>query len=72
MFAKMENGAPVIRQQPLIVNGRKVYTNDPALWLSQGYKVLVETPRPDVPEGGVAVAQYRETETEIVREWVIL
>ena len=70
MFAKMVKGEAVVASQPLVIGRRKVYTNDPALWLSQGYKTLVNTPKP--VGDGVVVAKYHETDTEIIREWVIL
>ena len=66
MFAKLKNGLPEFLQLPVTVGGRKLYTNDPGVLSTIGFKRYREEDRRTGMDGAYAV-RYEETEREIVR-----
>ena len=65
-YAKLINGDLVYATNPISVDGKDVFTNDPT---SYGYKPVV-IPDAPVQDGYYAVADgWEETVTEIRRKW---
>lgn len=56
-------GAP----RPLKTADGDVFTNDPAVYLANGYKPITPTDCPD--DGKNYIAAWAETETEITQTW---
>ena len=67
MYGKLKNGALYIAPTPLKTDGWDVFTNDPRVYLANGYKPIILT---DCPSDGKSyVGSWTETETEITQVW---
>lgn len=66
-YGKINNNEIEYAPNPLRFDGKDVFTTDPAVFLSQGYKPIAEEPYPD--DGKTYRQITTETETEIVLGW---
>lgn len=67
-YGKLENNRIIYAKLPLKINGKDVFTTDAEIFLSQGYKEIVNT-TPEQREGYYPVGRWEETELQIIREW---
>lgn len=68
-FGKLVDGAVQYAPMPLVIDGRKVFTNREDIYLAQGYKKIVRTAEPEPVEGFVWTFQWVESDTEISMVW---
>ena len=68
-FGHLENGRVIPAEKPITVEGRDYFTEDAALMLAAGEKEIVETEAPAPRADGVFLSSWRETDTQIIREW---
>ena len=71
MFAKIEDGILIYAKMPYRVDGKLVFTNDPAVHLQNGYKELILTEKP-YQEGYDAISSWVETDTTITQTWELV
>ena len=71
MFAKIEDGILIYAKMPYRVDGKLVFTNNPAVHLQNGYKELILTEKP-YQEGYNAVSSWVETDTTITQTWELV
>lgn len=71
MFAKIEDGILIYAKMPYRVDGKFVFTNNPAVHLQNGYKELILTEKP-YQEGYDAVSSWVETDTTITQTWELV
>lgn len=71
MFAKIEDGILIYAKMPYRVDGKLVFTNNPAVHLQNGYKELILTEKP-YQEGYDAVSSWVETDTTITQTWELV
>lgn len=71
MFAKIEDGILIYAKMPYRVDGKLVFTNNPAVHLQNGYKELILTEKP-YQEGYDAVSSWIETDTTITQTWELV
>ena len=71
MFAKIEDGILIYVKMPYRVDGKLVFTNNPAVHLQNGYKELILTEKP-YQEGYDAVSSWVETDTTITQTWELV
>ena len=70
-YAKLENGRVSYAPNPILHNGLW-YGNPPAAVLeAEGYKPVIYTEPPEVDPGFVAVPEWEDTQTGIIRTWAI-
>lgn len=67
MFGKLVDGELRGAPRPIKTNEGDVFTNDQAVYLTNGYKPITLTEQPD--DGKQYIAEWTETETEIVEVW---
>lgn len=82
-YARLVDGAPVyvflpIRlREPMEIGGvvhpegALLFTDDPAALVALGYKPVAKLPMPTDP-GHSYLEEWRETETEIIRDWTAI
>lgn len=70
MYGKLKNGALYIAPTPLKTDGWDVFTNDPRVYLANGYKPIILTEYPS--DGKSYIDSWTETETEITQIWTEL
>ena len=67
MYGKLVNdelrGAP----RPIKTADGDVFTNDPSIYLANGYKPIILTDSPS--DGKSYISSWTETETEIIQVW---
>ena len=68
MYAKIENGELRGAPRPIRTENGDVFTNDPAVYLKNGYKEVVTTEYPS--DGKYYVTNWSETDTQIIQVWV--
>lgn len=68
MYAKLINGELRGAPRPLRTEHGDVFTNDPAVYLENGYKEVVTTQYPQ--DGKYYVSTWSETDTQIIQVWV--
>ena len=68
MYAKIENGELRGAPRPLKTKQGDVFTNNPAVYLENGYKEIVITQYPN--DGKYYVTSWSETDTQIIQVWV--
>ena len=68
MYAKIENGELRGAPRPLKTKQGDVFTNDPAVYLENGYKEIVIAQYPN--DGKYYVTSWSETDTQIIQVWV--
>ena len=67
MYAKIENGELRGAPRPIKTKQGDVFTNDPLIYLANGYKPIKLT---DCPSDGKSyISSWTETETEIIQVW---
>ena len=72
MYGKLINGQLVPAPNPLHVNRGLVYNPGGGLYEAAGYRPIMDTPRPEQPEGGSSVcytSHWEERDGKIVRVW---
>ena len=67
MFGKLVNGELRGAPRPLKTADGDVFTNDPAIYLSNGYKPIILTECPSDRKS--YIDSWTETETEITQIW---
>ena len=67
-FGKLENGRLIRFKNPLRVDGKDIFTNDPVLLLAYGWKEVIFT-NPEEREGYYHVQHWEETDTQIIQVW---
>lgn len=67
MFGKLVDGELRGAPRPLKTADGDVFTNDPAVYLANGYKPITLTDCPN--DGKNYIAAWTETETEITQTW---
>lgn len=73
IFGQLINGNIRLFVNPLRINGRDVFTNDPGLLLEHGYKQVIYTDPPsEVPEGYIPQKHWEETERKITQIWTLV
>lgn len=68
-YGHIENGRLVYAKLPITINGMDYFTDNKALMLEAGEKEIVETEKPSERADGGYTTSWKETETQIVREW---
>lgn len=67
MYAKIENGELRGAPRPIKTADGDVFTNDPSIYLANGYKPIILTDSPS--DGKSYISSWTETETEIIQVW---
>lgn len=67
MYGKLIDGELRGAPRPIKTAYGDVFTNDPAVYLENGYKQIMLTDHPG--DGKNYIAEWTETETEIVQTW---
>lgn len=67
-YGKLVDGNLQIAQNPLVVDGQRVWTNDPAVFQAQGYSPITYTDRPE-REGYYYTDSYELQNGAIVQVW---
>lgn len=67
MYAKIENGELRGAPRPIKTADGDVFTNDPSIYLANGYKPIILTEYPS--DGGYYTDSWTETESEIKQIW---
>lgn len=67
MYGKLVNGALRGAPRPIKTDEGDVFTNDPAIYLANGYKPIILTDCPG--DGNHYIGGWTETETEIIEVW---
>lgn len=67
-FGKLENGRLIRFKNPLRMETKDIFTNDPVLLLQYGWKETVHTV-PEEREGHYPVPHWEETDTRIIQAW---
>ena len=68
MYGKLINGKLRGAPRPLKTEQGDIFTNDPAIYLENGYKEVVMTSYPQ--DGMYYVSTWSENDTQIVQVWV--
>ena len=67
LYGKLVDGELRGAPRPIKTANGDVFTNDPAIYLANGYKPIILT---DCPSDGKSyISSWAETETEIVQVW---
>ena len=73
IFGKLIDGRIHLFVNPLRIDGKDVFTNDPELLLEHGYKEVIYTDPPDdIPEGFVPYRRWEEDERRITLVWTLV
>lgn len=67
MYGKLINGELKGAPRPLKTKQGDVFTNDPAVYLENGYKEIITTEHPS--DGNYYVTSWSETDMQIVQVW---
>ena len=67
MYGKLVNGELRGAPRPIKTAEGDVFTNDPSIYLANGYKPIILTEYPS--DGGYYTESWTETETEITQIW---
>lgn len=67
MFGKLVDGELRGAPRPLKTADGDVFTNDPSIYLANGYKPIIAADYPS--DGKNYIATWTETETEITQTW---
>ena len=68
IYGKLVDGELRGAPRPLKTEQGDVFTNDPAVYLENGYKEIVTTQHPS--DGKYYVSSWSETDTQIIQVWV--
>ena len=73
IFGKLIDGKMHLFVNPLRIDGKDVFTNDPDLLLQYGYKEVVYNDLPsEIPEGYIPQRRWEETERKITLIWTLV
>lgn len=73
MFGRLENENLIVAPTHYSIGGNSVFTNDPAIHLSQGYKPVVLAPCPGVPPTGrYYTARWTDRGESIDQIWQLI
>ena len=67
MFGKLIDGELRGAPRPIKTAEGDVFTNDPSIYLANGYKPIILTDSPS--DGKSYISSWTETDTEIVQTW---
>lgn len=67
-YGKLVDGELRGAPRPLKTENGDVFTNDPAVYLENGYKEIVTTQYPN--DGKYYATSWSETDTQIIQVWV--
>ena len=67
MYGKLVNGELRGAPRPIKTENGDVFTNDPSIYLANGYKPIILTDSPS--DGKSYISSWTETETEITQVW---
>ena len=67
MYGKLVDGELRGAPRPIKTEQGDVFTNDPSIYLANGYKPIILTDSPS--DGKSYISSWTETETEIVQVW---
>ena len=67
MYGKLVNGELHGAPRPIRTENGDVFTNDPSIYLANGYKPIILTDSPS--DGKTYISSWTETDTEIVQTW---
>ena len=67
MYGKLVNGELRGAPRPIRTENGDVFTNDPSIYLANGYKPIILVGSPS--DGKSYVGSWTETETEITQVW---
>ena len=67
MYGKLKNGALYIAPTPLKTDGWDVFTNDPRVYLANGYKPVEFSDYPS--DGQIYAADWIQTDDTIIQHW---
>ena len=67
-FGKLNDQIITYFRNPLRVDGKDIFTNDPELLLQYGWKEVIFT-NPEEREGYYPVSHWEETDTQIIQTW---
>ena len=67
MYGKLVNGELRGAPRPIKTENGDVFTNDPTVYLANGYKPITLTDYPD--DGKNYITEWTESETEITQTW---
>lgn len=67
MYGKLVNGELRGAPRPIKTADGDVFTNDPSIYLANGYKPIILTDSPS--DGKSYISSWTETETEIIQVW---
>ena len=70
MYAKIESGELRGAPRPIKTENGDVFTNDPSIYLTNGYKPIIMAEYPS--DGKSYIDSWTETETEITQIWTEL
>ena len=70
MYGKLVNGELRGAPRPLKTADGDVFTNDPSIYLANGYKPIITAEHPS--DGKSYIDSWTETETEITQIWTEL
>ena len=73
IFGQLIDGRIRLFVNPLHIDGKDVFTNNPELLLQYGYKqVIYSDPPSEVPEGYMPQKHWEETERKITQIWTLV
>ena len=67
IYGKLVNGELRGAPRPIKTAEGDVFTNDPSIYLANGYKPIILTDSPS--DGKSYISSWTETETEIIQVW---
>lgn len=68
-FGHLENNVIIYAKQPVTIEDKIIFTNDPKVMLSVGEKEIIITDKPENEPGYKYIMEYIETETQIIQNW---
>ena len=71
-YAKLINNSPVYAPNPILRNGSYIGNPPGSVYEEEGYKPVHFTDAPETDIGYEAVADWMETNTEIIQTWEIV
>ena len=70
-YGKLIKGRVELAPNPLKIEGRHIFTNNPEIFEQQGYLPIEMTPAPECPEGYQLSYKWTLENQRIVRIWEI-
>ena len=73
IFGQLIEGKLHLFVNPLRIDGKDIFTNDPELLLSYGYKEVIYTDPPaEIPDGYSPYKSWEEDERTITMVWTLI